>query len=381
MTKTKILICGTLPPPNFGHSMLYKALMESRFAQEFDIVFFNIKFWSYEQHHKVTAAKLFKFVQYYFQFITLILTKRPQYVLYAISFDKMPFLKDFVFCMTAEILGCKVVLHDMGQYVRELYDSSSMFFRSLMRFMLKRMTASLVLGELTRKVYEGLMPSDRVYAIPAATADSANSIFPVEDRWPGEKIRVLFFSFLQKSKGIWVALEAMPKVIAQNPNVYFTFAGPAESQEFVRQMNDFIVRNHLEKHFEYVGYVGDEEKRSEYFRNCDIYIFPTLRDVFGLVLLHAMAEGRPVIASCEGAIPEIVDDGQTGFLFPKSDAAALAEKILLLARDSKARAMMGKNGRLKYEQFYTLDAYAQRMISFFRCQEDSLRTESDSKIF
>ena len=62
MKKTKILICGILPPPNFGHSMLYQALMESRFVQEFDVVFFNMKFWSYEKHKKVTVAKLFKFI-------------------------------------------------------------------------------------------------------------------------------------------------------------------------------------------------------------------------------------------------------------------------------------------------------------------------------
>ena len=118
-SKPKILICGILPPPNFGHSMIYKALMESQFVSEFDVVFFNMKFWSYEKHKKVTLAKLFKFIQYYFQFILLIITKRPQYVLYAISFDKLPFMKDFVFCMTAWMLGRKVILHDMGQYLRE----------------------------------------------------------------------------------------------------------------------------------------------------------------------------------------------------------------------------------------------------------------------
>ncbi len=366
MKKTRILICGILPPPNFGHSMLYKALMESRFVQEFDVIFFNMKFWSYEKHKKITAAKLFKFIQYYFQFVGLLLVKRPEYVLYAISFDKLPFLKDFVFCMSARILGCKVVLHDMGQYVRELYDSSTGLYKFLIRLMLKCMIASIVLGELTRKVYFGLMDTDRVYAVPGAVADSAGLLPQLLHQPSDKKIKVLFFSFLQKSKGIWVALQAMPKVIEQNPNVYFTFAGPAESPEFIVQMQDFIKGKKLESHFEYVGYVGDEEKRTEYFRRSDIYIFPTLRDVFGLVLLHAMAEGRAVVASVEGSIPEIVDDGQTGLLFPKGDDVTLAKKILLLAKDTQSRVMMGKNGRAKYERDYTLDVYAQRMSVVFK---------------
>lgn len=365
-SRVRILICGILPPPNFGHSMMYKALMESRFIEEFDVVFFNMKFWSYEKHKKVTVAKLFKFIQYYFQFIGLVVAKRPDYVLYAISFDKLPFLKDFVFCMTARILGRKVILHDMGQYLRELEDALSPSLRKLLRFMMKHVSGSIVLGEVTRKVYEGFMSIDKVYAVAGAVADSTDLIPDVQRPAPGEKVDVLFFSFLQKSKGIWTALHAMPKVIRQNPNIHFTFGGPAESEQFVVDMNEFIKTNGLEKHFKYVGYIGDDAKRTELFRRSDIYIFPTLRDVFGLVLLHAMAESLPIVASREGAVPEIVNDGQTGFLFPKGDDAALAERILHLAKDSALRLKMGREGRLKYEEFYTLDAYAQRMIKVFK---------------
>lgn len=365
MNKTKILICGVLPPPYFGHSMLYKALLESAFVEEFDVIFFNMKFWSYEKHKRVTPAKLLKFVQYYFQFAGLIIFRRPRYVLYAISFDKMPFLKDFIFCMTARVLGCKVILHDMGQYLRELYGSSAGFLRGLIRFLLRNVHLSIVLGDWPRKVYQGFMDMDRVYAVPGAVWDSASSFPYIKRAAPSAKVRVLFFSFLQKSKGVWVALESIPKVIAQNPDVYFIFAGPAESADFMAQMKEFVNKNNLEQHFEYVGYVGDEEKRTRYFREADIFIFPTLRDVFGLVLLHAMAESCPVIASLEGAISEIVIDGQTGFLVPKGDCESLAEKILLLAKNPQTRVTMGQNGRKRYEEFYTLQAYAGAMGRVF----------------
>jgi glycosyltransferase involved in cell wall biosynthesis len=366
ISKTKILICGILPPPNFGHSMIYKALMESQFVGEFDVVFFNMKFWSYEKHKKVTIAKLFKFIQYYFQFVGLVITKQPDYVLYAISFDKLPFLKDFVFCLTARILGRKVILHDMGQYLGELDQALSPSMQKLLRLMLKQMSGSIVLGEVTRQVYQGFMDLNRVHAVPGAVADSIQLAPDVKHDSAGDRVTVLFFSFLQKSKGIWTALQAMPLVVAQNPQVYFKFGGPAESEQFIAEMNDFIKKNHLENHFEYAGYIGDEIKRTEFFRCSDIYIFPTLRDVFGLVLLHAMSERLPVIASREGAVPEIVDDGQTGFLFPKGDHQALAEKILQLAKDPISRTQLGRAGRLKYEKMYTLDAYAERMIAVFK---------------
>ena len=96
--KERILICGILPPPFFGHSAMYKILMESPFAGAFDITFLDMKFWSYAQHKKVTIVKLLKLVGYLFRYIFLIITKRPRYVLYNMSFDRMPFLKDFLFC-------------------------------------------------------------------------------------------------------------------------------------------------------------------------------------------------------------------------------------------------------------------------------------------
>ncbi len=337
--------------------------MESDFVHEFDVTFFNMKFWSYAKHKKVTLTKLLKFIQYYFQFIWLIVTHRPQYVLYAMSFDKLPFLKDFVFCMTGHFLGRKIIVHDMGQYLRELDLSVSPFQKKLLRFMMRRVNASIVLGEVTRKVYEGFMDVNRVYAVPGAVADSK---FLPGPRNTQDQIRVLYFSFLQKSKGVWTALQAMPKVVEKNPKVQFTFAGPIESEQFLNEINEYIDKNKLNGHFTYVGYVGDEQKRTEYFRQSDIFIFPTLRDVFGLVLLHAMAEGVPVIASREGAIPEIVDDGQTGFLFSKGDDTSLSEKILALSNDAQLRATLGQRGREKYEKVYTLDSYAKRMIDVFR---------------
>ena len=61
--KEKILICGILPPPYFGHSAMYKILMESSFVGAFDITFLDMKFWTYAQHKKISLVKLLKLVK------------------------------------------------------------------------------------------------------------------------------------------------------------------------------------------------------------------------------------------------------------------------------------------------------------------------------
>jgi len=154
--RAKILICGILPPPNFGHSIMYKMLMESSFPDAFETKFLNMQFWTYGAHNKVTFEKIFKMVKYYAIYKGILLFWRPKYVLYNSSFYPMPYWKDFLFCSTAIILGRKLVFHDLGQYVGELDSSLTGFKKSALRWMLKNMGGSIIMGEKVRQDYEGL---------------------------------------------------------------------------------------------------------------------------------------------------------------------------------------------------------------------------------
>lgn len=365
--KTKILICGILPPPYFGHSMMYHMLMQSEFVRAYDVVFLNMQFWTYEQHKKVTLGKLFKLVKYFFCYMGLLIRERPQYILYNMSFYKMPFLKDYAFCLTGKLLGGRIVLHDMGRYLQELYGSSSFICRAFIRHLLKMTSASIVLGENARLVYEGRMDTKRVVVVPGSVEDSAG--VQIQASRSEDKTEVLYFSFLSASKGVFTALEAVPQVVLKNPNVVFTFAGPVESEAVRAEINRFIEEHKLQSHIRLTGYVGDSEERTRLFRHSDIFIFPTQRDVFGLVILHAMAEGRPVVASREGGVPEIVEDGRNGFLFAKGKADELAERILALAADRGLRQRIGEENRRKYLDAYSPERYGRRMIEAFETIE------------
>lgn len=367
--RERILVCGILPPPYFGHSMVYKILMESQFVQNYDIIFFDIRFWTYKKHKKVTIEKLFKLVVYLVRYEFLILTKRPKYILYAMSFDKMPFLKDFLFCWVGRLHGCRIVLHDMGQYIGELYHSSNRFYQWLIKRLAEMVTASIVLGEDTKKKYDGFMDIRKIISVHGSVEDSRRFDFKQnpEDISRGNKVNlnVLYFSFLSRTKGIFTALKAVKEVVRKNSNIHFTFGGPVESENLQRDINRFVEENNLSSYVEFLGYVEGAEKRTEVFRQADIFVFPTHRDVFGLVLLHAMAEELPVIASIEGAISEIIVEGQGGFLFPKGDEMALAERILTLSEDAALRKRMGEANRKRYLEKFTPQCYGERMVQAF----------------
>jgi glycosyltransferase involved in cell wall biosynthesis len=83
------------------------------------------------------------------------------------------------------------------------------------------------------------------------------------------------------------------------------------------------------------------------------------------VIVEAMAAGLPVISTDHVAIPETVHDGANGFIVPIRDPAALADRILVLARDPEMRARMGAESRRLFEEQYTQEINVDRMIQSF----------------
>jgi len=76
-----------------------------------------------------------------------------------------------------------------------------------------------------------------------------------------------------------------------------------------------------------------------------------------LVLLEAMQFSLPVVSTFEGGIPDVVENGVTGFLVPQKDVEALAEKLELLIRNPELRKQMGEAGRKRYQEKFTLEKF------------------------
>ena len=120
-------------------------------------------------------------------------------------------------------------------------------------------------------------------------------------------------------------------------------------------VGDGPYREELEKHFAntntyFVGYLGGEALAAAY-ASADVFVFPSRTETLGLVLLEAMAAGCPVVAANSGGIPDIVTDGENGFLFaPSDDAGAIAATQRLFARGAE-RELMRRNARIEAEKW------------------------------
>jgi glycosyltransferase involved in cell wall biosynthesis len=107
-------------------------------------------------------------------------------------------------------------------------------------------------------------------------------------------------------------------------------------------------------------------EKSELMRCTDILVHPSYNDCLPLVLLEAMQHSLPVVSTFEGAIPDVVEDGITGFLVPQKNVNALADRLEILIKDADLRKKMGSAGRDKYEREFTLKKFENRMVEILQ---------------
>ena len=137
---------------------------------------------------------------------------------------------------------------------------------------------------------------------------------------PDEKL-VLLIGRLVYEKGFQLALEAMPRVIAEAPGTRFLVAGSGTHEaELHRQASELG----LEEHGTFLGWIGDDVLHSLY-RIADVCVVPSIYEPFGLVALEAMASGCPCIVADTGGLREVVPDDGAGLRFRARDPEALAD--------------------------------------------------------
>ena len=109
-------------------------------------------------------------------------------------------------------------------------------------------------------------------------------------------------------------------------------------------------------------------QKFEYFLHSDIFVFPTYyhNETFGLVNLEAMQFRLPVISTCEGGIPDVVDDGISGFLIDPKNSEALANKLEILIKNPKLRSAMGEAGYERYLKKFTLEIFENRLTEILK---------------
>ena len=154
-------------------------------------------------------------------------------------------------------------------------------------------------------------------------------------------------------KAISDLLRAVALLATEFPHVRLEIAGEGPERQ------DLETEAHRLGLMSRVRFLGWQRDLATILRSWDIFAMPSRQEGLPMAALEAMAEGLPVVASSVGGLLELVEDGETGWLVPASDPAALSAKLRLLIIDPKRRRNMGVAGRERVRKHFSID----RMVS------------------
>ena len=158
---------------------------------------------------------------------------------------------------------------------------------------------------------------------------------------PAGSLVVTQVSSMIPEKGIQDLLTAAVEVLAGEPGVHFVLAGEgAHRQRFEQMAVDLGIASHVT----FTGVVQDPLADGLYGASDVVCQMSRWEEVFGYVIAEAMSTSKPVVGTRVGGIPELIADGETGFLVNRGDTAAMAAKILELLRNPERRRCMGEAG-------------------------------------
>lgn len=154
---------------------------------------------------------------------------------------------------------------------------------------------------------------------------------------PKNKIKLLFVGRLYPEKSIDTLIKAVPHIIKKHPDVHVMIVGGGHQRP---KLEKLVQDLGLEKHVTFLGLVSEEDKVLAY-NATDVFVLPSLAELEGMVVLEAMAVGKPIIvADAEMSASRFFVDGN-GFLFKSEDHLDLAEQALKLIQNAELRREMG----------------------------------------
>jgi glycosyltransferase involved in cell wall biosynthesis len=180
-----------------------------------------------------------------------------------------------------------------------------------------------------------------------------------------EIFRIGLIGRISPWKGQHIFLQAADQVHRRFPKARFVIIGDALFGEdgYHRRVRQLSAQLGLEEVVEFAGFRPDVQRA---IAELDLVVHAsTSGEPFGQVIIEGMAAGKPVVATNGGGVPEIIDDGQTGFLVPMDDAPALAEAICRVLADPEQAKAMGARARQRVMDHFTVEETARRVQAVY----------------
>ena len=363
--RTRLLFLSAMPPPTGGIPTWLLAVLGSDLRERFE---FRVVDTSPPEKRYVQSNSRFRLDRAFgalpalFKLLWQLIWFRPQ-ILHVNTPYFWAMVRDGAAVWLASLFGVKTLLHFHGGDVQESVENSPRFVQRMIWATLRRADRLIAITRHTEEYLRGWTDPGRVEYLANfldladfdAMCDRSADDGAAKRDGP---LRVLYVGWMLEAKGVPELLEAA----SHFPDVQFTLIGHCHT-EFVERIADQLeaARDHVT-----VLEPRPREEMIGLYGEADVFVLPTHREGFPMVVLEAMAAGLPLIATPIGAIPDAVRDGEEGIIVPPRDAAALAAALKRLLEDPALRQRMGERGRRRVEEVYSRDVVVGQLETLYR---------------
>ncbi len=220
----------------------------------------------------------------------------------------------------------------------------------------------IVHGEKLKEqmIKEYNLPSEKVHAIPIGEHEVAPFKKHERKDLTEDGNSILFFGRIYEYKGLEYLIKAEPLITKEVPDAKIIIAGMGE--DFKKYENMMINRDNFIVHNYRISY----KEGAELLQRCSLVVLPYIDASQSGVIPTAYGFKKPVVVTDVGAIPEIVDDGITGFIVPPRNTEALADAIVKLLKNEDLRKQMGENAYKKLKTDLSWDNIAEKTIEVYK---------------
>lgn len=153
-------------------------------------------------------------------------------------------------------------------------------------------------------------------------------------------------NFNRSVKGVSLFLDAVPEIVRDVPDARFVLFGRGKEEQALR---DKAVSMGIGSHVIFAGYRQDIHR---FYDIMDVSVLTSLSEGLSITILESMRCGIPVVVTRVGGNPEVVVEGETGYLVPSGDVHAFASRTIELLKDEALRKEMGKRARQRVERHF-----------------------------
>jgi glycosyltransferase involved in cell wall biosynthesis len=164
---------------------------------------------------------------------------------------------------------------------------------------------------------------------------------------------------LVQLKGIEFLISAAAVLQREFPSLRVEIAGEGPH---LAKLEQAVAHAGIGNHVKFLGWIDDIPSL---LSRWDVFAMPSLEEGFPIAALEAMAAGLPVVATSVGGLPELVDDGMTGWLVPPCNAEALASRLRLLLSNPHQRLEMGAAGQARVREHFSLAQMTQSFSNLY----------------